>query len=692
MDNFKQTFIEEAYELLTELESSLLELESNPEDMEMVGRVFRAMHTIKGSGGMFGFEDIVSFTHNIETVYDYVRNGEISVTKDLITLTLSACDQIRLMVEGLKPDDDTIQDLVSFFKEMVPGESEGEEEPEAGVRYRPSDTPETEKSYKIRFKPFKEIFSTGINPRVLLNELKSFGKTVVIPLPDSIPPLDQIDPETCYLYWDIFLTTDKSEDDIRDVFIFVEDESEIIIENIDPDDFDFSDQCKKLGEILIDNEDISDDDLEKVLTKQKRLGDLLVESNIVDRNKIKSALEEQNQIKQSLEKRKAIEKTTSIRVGSEKLDSLVDLVGELVTIQARLAQYTTKDQSQELKSISEEVERLTTGLRDNAMSMRMLPIGTTFSKFKRLVRDLAQNLGKDVILTTDGGETELDKTVIECLDDPMVHIIRNSIDHGIELPEARVAAEKGRQGEVHLSAVHSGDCVIIKISDNGAGLDKDVLLAKAKEREVIGQDSELTEKEIYSLIFEPGFSTASEVTDISGRGVGMDVVRKNLESLRGSIDIESKKGEGTTIVLKLPLTLAIIDGLLVDIASDYYVIPLSTVEKCTELSRADADLARERNLTNFMGKAVPYLSIRDIFGVDGDRPEVERVVFNEVNGEIVGLGVDRLIGQNQVVIKRMSKVYEEVKSFSGATILGDGTAALVIDVPQLVDQHRQVSF
>lgn len=684
MDSFKQTFIEEAYERLSELESSLMELENNPHDMEMIGSVFRAMHTIKGSGGMFGFDDIVSFTHGIETVFDYIREGKIPVTKEIITNTLSACDQIRLMVEEESADKTTVDKLVNFFSEILPDES-GDKKTQAPENL--FDTQQREASYRIRFKPPHEIFATGIRPRLLMDELKELGEAKIIPQPDAVPPIDELDPESCYLYWDIFLRTSMGENAIKDVFIFIEDESEISITEIDSEDTDYDEECKKLGEILIEKKDLAAEDLNNVLSKQKRLGELLVDSSVIDHRKIESALEEQKQIKQNREKRKNQVKLTSIRVGSEKLDSLVDLVGELVTMQARLKQYAAMDGSKELKSISEEAERLTADLRDNAMSMRMLPIGTTFNKFKRLVRDLSESLGKDVELATEGGDTELDKTVIESLDDPMVHIIRNCIDHGIESPDDREKAGKARQGKVNLSATHSGDSVIIKITDDGAGLDSEAILAKARSRGIIGPETELTEKEIFSLIFEPGFSTAKEITDVSGRGVGMDVVRKNLENLRGSVDIESKKGRGTCISLKLPLTLAIIDGLLVDIGREYYVIPLSTVEKCVELTRKEADLARERSIMNYMGKAVPYLNMRDIFETPGDRPEIEKVVFNEVNGEIVGLGVDRLVGQSQIVIKKMSKVYEDIKNFSGATVLGDGTVALVIDIPQIFDQH-----
>jgi two-component system chemotaxis sensor kinase CheA len=681
-----ETYTEEAIELLFELENSLLELEKKPNDKELISRVFRAMHTIKGSGAMAGFDNIASFTHDIETVFDLVRGNIIPVTKELIDLTLSSCDQIKKMVKNEPIDLKYSEEIIKGFQEMVPVTEKASEKNDidASVNIPEYETNE-EITYRIRFHPAGDIFTNGTNPVLLLNEIRALGDCSLFAQTGNIPVLEEMEPEQCYLYWDIILTTDNGENTIRDVFIFIEDNSEIDIKVIDDCGILMDDEKrKKIGEILVEREDISPDEIAAALQDQKRIGEILIDSGKINKDKLEAALEEQEYLDKLKNKQKKEAAGSSIRVASGKLDNLVDLVGELVTVQARLTQHSSSNRNPELASIAEEVERLTSELRDNTMSIRMLPIGTTFSKFKRLVRDLSNQLGKEVILSTEGGETELDKTVIESLNDPMVHIIRNSIDHGIEPPNDRDAAGKPGQGVVNLSATHSGGNVLIRISDDGAGLDTHSIRAKAEEKGLITPDAELEDKDIYYLIFEPGFSTAAEVTDVSGRGVGMDVVKKGIENLRGSIEVESQKGRGTTITLKLPLTLAIIDGLLVDIGKDLYVIPLSVVEECVEMSREEANRSRERNMMNFRGNVVPYLNLRDMFQVEGDPPALEQVVIVEANNKTVGFGVDKLIGQNQTVIKTLSKVYKDVKGLSGATILGDGNVALILDMTELV--------
>jgi two-component system chemotaxis sensor kinase CheA len=375
---------------------------------------------------------------------------------------------------------------------------------------------------------------------------------------------------------------------------------------------------------------------------------------------------------------------TSVRVAAEKLDILVNLVGELVTVQARLSQKAAMERDPELLAITEVVERLTAELRDNTLSIRMLPIDVTFSKLRRLVRDLSNELGKTILLKTEGGDTELDKTVIEQLNDPLIHILRNSIDHGIETPDQRRTTGKDEQGIIHLKAEHSGANVLIHISDNGAGIDPEHVRRKAVQRGLLAPDAERTDKELLQLIFAPGFSTADAVTSVSGRGVGMDVVKRSIENLRGAIDIESKKGKGTTITLKLPLTLAIIDGLLVQIDKDKFVLPLAAIEECVELTRKDLAMTHGRNILNIRGQIVPFVPLRERFGIQSKAPEIEQVVINTVDGQRVGIVVDRVIGEHQIVIKTMNALYKNVEEVSGATILGDGTVALILDVQKLL--------
>jgi len=410
---------------------------------------------------------------------------------------------------------------------------------------------------------------------------------------------------------------------------------------------------------------------------------------MVSTDQVQAALVEQQHIREMRLKRQASESTASIRVPAEKLDNLVNMVGELVTVQSRLSQLAARFNDLSLIQVAEEVERLTAELRDNTMSIRMLPIGATFSRFERLVRDLSTELGKEIILNTEGAETELDKTVIEKLNDPLIHIIRNSIDHGIEMPEARKLAGKPEQGTVNLSAEHSGANVFIRISDDGAGLDAEAIRTKAVEKGLIASDAVMSEKEILSLILTPGFSMAKNITNVSGRGVGMDVVKKGIDALQGTIEMVSKKGFGTTITLKLPLTMAIIDGLLVQIENVHYIMPLAAIEECVELTREDVAGAHGKHIARIRGEIVPYIRLREMFMHGGIAPAIEQIVTARIDDVRVGFVVDQVVGQHQTVIKSMSRMYRDIEHVSGATILGDGNVALILDLPKLA-QHAEM--
>ena len=683
------TYREEANELLTELETSLLELEETPEDSELIGRVFRAMHTIKGSGAMFGFDEIAGFTHEVETVFDLVRNGKMAVTKQLLNLTLRARDHIKSLLDASVSGNDINRDegnaIIAGLKQLVPG-AEPVEIIRAAQESAPvSQAPEgDQKTWRIRFKPIPEIFMSGTNPLGLINELRDLGTCYVIAHTELIPPLSEIKPEHCYIYWDIVLTTSRGMDAIKDVFIFCEDDCELKIDLVDDGASDSGQDYKKLGDILVERGDLSPAEMYKILDMQKRFGELAVSIGAVTTDKVQSALVEQQQVKAVRQERATQESATSIRVPAEKLDLLVNLVGELVTVQAHLSQTAAITGNGAFAAIAEEVERLTNELRDTALNIRMLPIGSTFSKFKRLVRDLSQELGKEIEMETKGAETELDKTVIEKLNDPLVHLIRNSIDHGIEMPEIRRVAGKPAQGIVHLGAEHSGDSVLITIRDDGAGLDRDAIRAKAVERGLIAANAELPDKEIYNMIFAPGFSTAVKVTSVSGRGVGMDVVKKGIQALRGSITIDSTRGQGSTITLKIPLTLAIIESLLVKIGNEHFVLPLAAVEECVELTREDVAAAHGRNLAKVRGTLTPFISLREQFAISGDRPDIEQIVIASVHGTRIGFVVDCVVGEHQTVIKPLGRMYQDVKGISGATILGDGSVALILDPGVLI--------
>ncbi len=692
MENLGQVYREEAHELLYELETSLLVLEETPGDAELIGRVFRALHTIKGSGAMFGFDDISAFTHEVETVFDLVRNDKMVVTKTLVDLTLKAGDRIRGMLDS--SDSGTTADEAKEIIQSLRQLAHAGVEPSKAAVHAPSPIPIPPKdqgegadaTWRISIEFPRNIFSTGTNPILLLNELRDLGQCEAVAHTEEIPDLEEIDPEGCYTSWNVILTTRRGLDAIKDVFIFVEDECELTIETVaEAGSEDDEVPVRKLGEMLVERGDVSRENLEKVLGDRKRIGEMLVDAGLVEPSRVETALVEQEHVRTVRKKQEKEEQASSIRVPAERLDALVNLVGELVTVQARLSQTAVFLEHTELFSISEEVERLTAELRDNTLSIRMLPIGTTFSKFKRLVRDLSIELGKDIVLLTEGAETELDKTVIERLDDPLVHLIRNCIDHGIEAPAARVAAGKPRQGTVHLSASHSGANVLIRIADDGAGLDVEAIRAKAVERNLIAADGAQTEKEIFGLVFAPGFSTARQITNVSGRGVGMDVVKRSIDLLRGSIEVGSKKGIGTTITLKLPLTLAIINGLLVEVGAAHYVLPLSVVEECVELTREDVAHAHGRHMAYVRGEIVPYVRLRERFRIAGHPPEVEQIVITESPNGKVGFVVDRVVGEHQTVIKNMGRIYRNADVISGATILGDGTVALILDVNKLIE-------
>ncbi len=569
-------------------------------------------------------------------------------------------------------------------------------------------------AYRISFRPHSDILRKGSDPIYVLNDLQSLGDADITAKRDAIPGLEEIDPEQCYTSWDITLTTVRDMNDIRDAFILIEDDVDLRIEVVgDPDigedppgvadtavemDDDTGEAAhadsgdaagKKLGEILVERGHATPEQIESALGGRKRIGEILVESGVVEPAHVKSALAVQQSSRQTAEKRQNEEALSSIRVPAEKLDHLVNLVGELVTVQARLSQMVASTENSALLTIAEEVEMLTAELRDSAMSIRMLPIGTTFNKFKRLVRDLSRELAKDVVIITEGEDTELDKTVIERLNDPLVHLVRNSVDHGIEPPDVREASGKPRQGTVCLSAMHSGANVLIRIEDDGAGLDGEAILNRALERGLVTPDAELSESDIFGLIFAPGFSTARKVTNVSGRGVGMDVVKRSIEALRGIVDVDSRKGAGTTITLKLPLTLAIIDGLLVGVEDGIFVLPLSAVQECVELTREDVERAHGRHLAYVRGEIIPYVRLREQFGIEGEPPDIEQVVVIETAGMRIGFVVDRVIGEHQTVIKNLGRMYRDVKGFSGATILGDGTVALIMDAAQIV-HHAEI--
>ena len=647
IDKYKQAFQEEARELLTELESALLELDQNRDDREIVGRAFRALHTIKGSGAMFGFEDIAGFAHNLETAFDLLRNGRLAATADLINLTLAAGDQIKSMLDesaGRGAVDQSRSASILAELHQLTGVEDSRRETEPALTAEPDvPTSGSVHDWRIHFRPGPNILLNGTNPLLLLAELRELGQLQITLDTAAIPPLSEIDAEHCYLAWDMVLTTAAAAEAIRDVFIFVEDESELTVERV-PD---------------------------QAAETQATVAAPARQSVPDGRGASGSGT------------------ASSIRVSTERLDQLVNLVGELVTVQARLSEVAARRDDADIQEISESVDGLTAALRENSMSIRMLPLKTTFERSRRLVHDLGIELHKDVELTIEGADTELDKTVIDQLNDPLVHIIRNSMDHGIETPEARRAAGKPPTGTIHLSARHSGANVLIKISDDGRGLDVERVRTRAIEQGLIDGAARLSETEIFSFILAPGFSTAREVTSVSGRGVGMDVVRRSVEGLRGSIDIASKPGAGLTVTLRLPLTLAIIDGLLVRVGQAHFVLPLANSLECVELTRQDIQESNGKHLANVRGELIPYIRLSEYFQMESARPETEQIMVVETKHGHYGFVVDQVLGDHQTVIKNLGRLYRNVQVVSGATILGDGTVALILDPNRVVQNVVQ---
>ena len=680
-DQFKQSFREEAREILVDLESALLELNERPADLELIGRAFRGLHTIKGSGSMFGFEQLAAFTHKLETSFDEVRNGRLEVTAELIDLTLSALDQMRAMLEE---DDGTASHDPAACRailEQVQKLSGTRDAPElandqcSAVSALSCATPSAAESqigsqssgqvseWHIRFAPGREMLLDGTDPLLLLHELGALGGLSVRASFAALPPLAELEPERCYVSWEMVLATTSPVDAVRDVFIFVEDHCELTIEPV--------------AEPEVETAAAST----RTLTSAAASGDVLARG-----------MEEPRSASGGRRHYDQPDNATSLRVPAAKLDQFVDLVGELVTVQARLSELAARSDDPDVAAVSEEIERLTSALRENSMNIRMLPIRATFEKFRRLVHDLARDLGKDVELTIEGADTELDKTVIDQLGDPLMHLIRNSMDHGVEPRAIRVASGKRPTATIHLSARHAGASVLIGVSDDGGGINAEAVRSRAIEKGLVKAGTPLTEAETFALIFQPGFSTAQTVTDVSGRGVGMDVVRQRVDSLRGSIEVVSKACEGTQVTLRLPLTLAIIDGLLVSVGESFFVLPLANTLECIELTRADVERANGKHLANVRGELIPYIRLRQHFGMLTEPPAIEQIMVAETEEGRYGFVVDQVLGNCQTVIKNLGRFYRHVQVVSGATILGNGTVALILDPERLAQDAMRVTL
>ena len=640
---FQDKFSEEALEIFGELENDLVILESNVGDTELINKIFRGMHTLKGSGSMFGFQHLADFAHELETLFDLVRNDQVKVTPEIISLSLDACDYMKILLEDPEcknPDNDREKILLDTIHAHIPSSSEFQITPSQKSVEKEAKTHVKNKMYRINFKPDHDIFIKGINPLVLFKNMESLGSFYCFAHVEEIPSIGELNPEWCYISWTSILVTDVEIDAIKDVFIFAEDSCELKIDTIyDNITAIEDDSLPKIGEILLAKGDITNHDIEIVLSNQKPFGERSVEMGITSKEKVASALFEQNTLRTVKKEILSHTAASSIRVQNEKLDVLTNSVSELVTLQARLTQFSEAKKEGELTAIAEYLEKLTSALRDTVMMIRMIPVEEGFTAMHRLVRDLAKELKKEVKLSVVGGDTELDKTVIDNLKDPMMHLIRNCVDHGLEMPDERVCAGKPQAGSITIKAEHIGSHVIISVTDDGKGLDAERILEKAIEKGLISSSENLTEQEIFQLIFQPGFSTAEKATSVSGRGVGMDVVKRNIESMRGEIFVESAKGQGTTISMKLPLTLAIIDGLLFSVADELFVVNISAVSECLELTDEIRKAAGGRNILKLRDQIIPFVYLRTILNVPGNPPEHEQIIIMQTHEQIVGFVV-----------------------------------------------------
>lgn len=688
--SFQKAFIDEAQELFVALEKDLVTLESNTSDIELINKIFREMHTLKGSGAMFGFAQLSKFAHELETLFDHVRNKKLCITPEIISVSLESLDFLKLLCDDTEDKNSDLERekyLVDAIHSLLPDQDSSISNVIKLDCANEKPIESKQRILRISFKPEKDVLTKGINPILLFRNLDALGKIFCFAHEEDIPQLNEINPEYCYTCWTCILITTASIDEVKDVFIFVEGSCDLKINEIFNSETDLEESSIPLiGQILLSKGDITEKELDTVTKRHKLFGEHAVELGFTSSEKVASALFEQNTIQTVKKEIVNHNSSSSIRVQNERLDILTNAVSELVTLQARLTQFSEARKEVELTTITEYLEKLTSSLRDTVMMIRMIPVEEGFTSMHRLVRDLAKDLKKEVKLSIIGGDTELDKTVIDNLKDPMMHLIRNCIDHGLESPEQRIATGKPETGQIIIKAEHIGSHVIISVIDDGKGLDTQKILERAIEKGIASTSNKLTDDEIFKFIFLPGFSTAEKTTNVSGRGVGMDVVKRNVESIRGEVSIESVKGSGTTINMKLPISLAIIDGLLFTVGDELFVVNISSVSECLELTPEIKNASGEQNILKLRDCIVPYVYLRSMLNIPGKTPEHEQIIIVNAHDQILGFVVDSVEGKHQTVVKSTSRMFSNVKEITGATILGDGRIALILDANVLANK------
>ncbi len=696
LDRFQQKFVEEAQDNVAAIEEALFELEKSPDDKEIVERLFRSMHTIKGSGAMFGFNDLSHFTHNLETLYDCVRNDTVKVNKDIISLTFESLDYIRQLLdvgEGTLTDPDDIQRQKDYIAKITKYFPEGQQltlssaekaalaaKQAAGVAApQPKVEEKGPKNYLVTFAPFESLLNNGTNPLFMLDDLTALGKYKSVAFTGAVPQLDKFDPLNLYVKWQVILSTDQDVNEIKDVFIFVEDECKMDIAELPGGD-------------IVGNAEKLEPIIAKAIESQTELkaDDFAVFKEAPKPEPKQEAGTTQAAAKSASAAPKTQEnKIASIRVSADKIDDLVNAVSELVTMQAQLNLLAERQGDQYLIAIAEQMEKITRQLRENSFSISLIPLQGELVQFQRLVRDLCNKLGKQIEFVVEGGEIELDKTIIDHLKDPLLHIIRNSGDHGIEMPEERIAKGKNPVGTVLLKAFYSGSSVIVQVSDDGKGMDPDKIFKKAVEKGLVNPNAHLSKKEILNLIFASGFSTAEKVSDVSGRGVGMDVVKSKIAEIRGEVTVDAEVGKGTTITMELPLTLSIIDGLLTRIGGEQFVFPFTNVERILQPEEVKMSDSGMGDFFTYNGDQLVSIDLNKIFNGRPTEFANSKMLIVGQGDKRVGMVVDAVLGEFQIVVKPLGRFLRSVDMISGASVMGDGSLSLIIDPGRLVNYFNQ---
>lgn len=678
LSQFIPSFLEESFEGLELMESRLLTLEQG--DDETINSIFRAAHSIKGGAGTFGFEHVTEFTHLVETLLDEMRDGRRKINQNDIELLLKSVDCMRLLIEAIRDESECETEKIDETSKLLAIALNEQQASIDSANVNEAEVDENvsgKNTWHISFIPEHHLVQTGNDPLLLFSALAELGELSISANCKELPPILEMDSEELYLSWELTLVSSETENSIKEVFEWVEDDCKLSFK-----------KEELIEEHSGENTQNSSSIAEKPISNDTNN---IENTSEVPQENPKTSIE--NRAKATPDKPTAKTKTDvgSIRVGVDKVDSLINLVGELVITQSMLSELGNDFDISKVEKLTSGLEQLmqnTKELQESVMRIRMLPISFAFNRFPRLIHDLSKKTGKEIELILKGEKTELDKTVMEQIGDPLVHLVRNAVDHGIETAETRIKNGKNEKGTITLDAYHQGGNIVIEISDDGGGIDRKAVFNKALEKGIVEENTILSDSQVFDLIFEPGFSTAKELSDISGRGVGMDVVKKNIQALGGRIQVESEQGKGSIFKVNLPLTLAILDGQLVKVGTETYIVPLITIVESLQanpelINRVSGDMI----LYRLREDNVPVIPICNLFNIPAETVEVENslLVVVEADGQKVGLMVDDLLAQQQVVIKSLKDNYQQVEGISGATILGDGSVAMILDVPGMIE-------